>query len=256
MTDQSPEPRDPWAPPERQAGAPGGSPQRTPPGGGTPGAPSVHDQQTVAGMPGADWAPPASPSGPAPAPGPAPAAGHTPGPVPGPVPAPAPPQIPGAAYGYPAQPAYGQPGPAAPQPGYGYPGYQPPAGYPGTPGYPPAPGYPGYTGYHAYGPGPSNGFGVTALVLGILSVVGCFTSFLAIALGIAAVVFGALGRGKATRGEATNGGVALSGIILGAIGIVLGAVILVIAFTGIMSGNFDETPDGGSHSNTQVRERV
>ncbi|MEU3403767.1 DUF4190 domain-containing protein [Streptomyces sp. NPDC006670] len=201
----------------------------------------MHDQQTVAGMPGAEWAPPPA-SGPAPAPGPGPA--------------PAPP-IPGAGYAYPAPTGYGQPGPAAAQPpGYGYPGYPPPAGYPGTPGYPPAPGYPGYTGYHAYGPGPSNGFGTTALVLGILSVVICVTSFFSIALGIAAVVFGVLGRGKANRGEATNGGMALAGTILGAIGIVLGAVILVLAFTGIMSETFDETPDGGSHSNTQVRERV
>ncbi|RKT07201.1 hypothetical protein BX286_5256 [Streptomyces sp. 3211.6] len=246
MTDQSPEPRDPWAPPEGGAAAPGGSPQQTP---GTPGAPSVHDRQTVAGMPGAHWPPPPQASGPASAPGPGPA--------------PAAPPIPGAGYAYPAQSGYGQPGPAAAQPpGYGYPGYPPPAGYPGTPGYPPAasypgyPGYPGPTGYHAYGPGPSNGFGVAALVLGILSVVGCVTSFLAVALGIAAVVFGVLGRGKANRGEATNGGVALAGTILGAIGIVLGAVILVIAFTGIVSDTFEETPDGGSHSNTQVRERV
>ncbi|MFF2192902.1 DUF4190 domain-containing protein [Streptomyces sp. NPDC058157] len=254
MTDQSPEPRDPWAPPEGRAAEPGGSPQQTPGTQGAPGAPSVHDQQTVAGMPGAEWAPPPQASGPAPAPGPGPA--------------PAPP-IPGAGYAYPAPSGYGQPGPAAAQPpGYGYPGYPPPAGhvgtpgypppagYPGTPGYPPAPGYPGYTGYHPYGPAPSNGFGIAALVLGILSVVICITSFFSIALGIAAVVFGVLGRGKANRGEATNGGVALAGTILGAIGIVLGAVILALAFTGIMSDTFEETPDGGSHSNTQVRERV
>ncbi|KIF07506.1 hypothetical protein PL81_01555, partial [Streptomyces sp. RSD-27] len=142
--------------------------------------------------------------------------------------------------------------PQPPQP-YGYPGHQGPPGYPG---YPPAPGYPGPTGYQPYGLGPSNGFGITALVLGILAVAGCITSFFAIALGIAAVVFGVLGRGKANRGEATNGGVALAGIILGGIGIVLGAVLVALIFAGFMADTFDTTPDGGSHSNTQVRERV
>ncbi|MFH7597660.1 DUF4190 domain-containing protein [Streptomyces racemochromogenes] len=200
----------------------------------------MHDQQTVVGLPGADGTPPVS--------------------VPAPPPASAPP--PGAAYGYPAQGGYGQPGPAAAQAGYGYPGYQPPGGYqappgyPGAPGYPAPPGYPGYTGYQPYGPGPSNAFGVTALILGILAVVGCVTSFFAIALGIAAVVFGVLGRGKANRGEATNGGVALAGIILGAIGIVLGLLLVAVMFAGFMADTFDEIPDGGSHSNTQVRERV
>ncbi|MEU6863109.1 DUF4190 domain-containing protein [Streptomyces sp. NPDC046876] len=237
MTDQSPEPRDPWAPPERPAGEFGG-PQGA---HGVPGPPSVHDQPTIAGMPGADIPPAAAPQ---PSPGPQPGVAPQPGAAPQqpapqqPAPTPLPP-----AYGYPAQPA---------PPAYAYPG---PAPVPAPA--PPAYGYPGYPGYGAYpyGAQPRNGFGVTALVLGIIAVVGCFTSFLAVALGIAAVVFGVLGRGKARRGEATNGGMALAGIILGAIGIVLGAALLVIGIIGILDRDGDfrhDTP----HSDTRMRERV
>ncbi|MGW2990972.1 hypothetical protein ACWDA9_04275, partial [Streptomyces sp. NPDC001193] len=93
MTDQSPEPNDPWAPPERPA-VELGKPQATP---GVSGPPSVHDQQTVAGMPGGDT-PPAQ--------------------IPGPALPPA--------YGYPAQPdpgGYAYPGPPPAQPTYGHPGH-------------------------------------------------------------------------------------------------------------------------------------
>ncbi|MFB7254750.1 DUF4190 domain-containing protein [Streptomyces nojiriensis] len=103
----------------------------------------------------------------------------------------------------------------------------------------------------------SNGFGITALVLGILAVVGCITSFFAIALGAAAVVFGALGRGKASRGEADNGGMALAGIILGSIGILLGAVMIAVVFAGFMErGSVDDSPYDSPYDNSQVREKV
>ncbi|AZM91507.1 DUF4190 domain-containing protein [Streptomyces sp. W1SF4] len=76
----------------------------------------------------------------------------------------------------------------------------------------------------------------------------CATLFGAIALGIAAVVFGALGRGKAARGEATNGGVALAGIILGAVGLVLGIGMTLLIF---LAPDFAD-PDGGSDSPSSV----
>ncbi|MEV6553885.1 DUF4190 domain-containing protein [Streptomyces sp. NPDC051597] len=131
-----------------------------------------------------------------PAAGPPPAAG----PVPPPPTAPGGPGAPGG-YGYPAYPAY-----------TGYPGY----GHPGHPG------HPGWTGMAA----PLNGFGTTALVLGILSVVLFCLWGLGIVLGILALIFGFLGRGRAKRGEATNGAQALAGIILGAVGVVVSAVFL------------------------------
>ncbi|MEU5149389.1 DUF4190 domain-containing protein [Streptomyces yangpuensis] len=232
MTDSSSEPRDPWAPPERPAvhlgttqGAPG-----TP---GVSGPASVHDQPTLAGTPG-DQATPAAPAGSAPG-------AATPVP-PTPVPPAAGPAS--AAYGYPTA-----------QPGYGYPGD---AGYPGYPGYPAQQGYPFPGGYPPYGRRPSNGFGVTSLVLGILAVVGCITSFIAVALGIGAVVFGALGKGKANRGEADNGGVALAGIILGATGIVLGLLMLVAMFAApFLDADGDDRPRHESpYSDSRLHERV
>lgn len=200
MSENSPEPRDPWAPPERPAVDLGTA----------QGTPSVHEQPTFAGMPGADTA------------GPAPAA-----------------------YGYPAQPdpgGYAYPGPQAAQQTYGYPGY---------------PGYPGNAGYPAYGTQKSNGFGVTALVLGILAVVGCVTSFIAVALGIGAVVFGAVGKSKANRGQADNGGMALAGIILGAIGIVLGGLMLALVFTDLMDrGPLGDYPYDSPYSDSGSHEKV
>ncbi|MGW7438110.1 DUF4190 domain-containing protein [Streptomyces sp. NPDC054849] len=226
MTESSPEPRDPWAPPERPAvdlgkaqGAHGA------PGVSVP--PSVHDQPTLAGMPG-DQLPPSA-QHPAPAPTPA----STTMPMTGP---PA-----SAAYGYPAQP----------QQNYGYPGD---AGYPGYSGYP---GYPAPGAYPPYGAQRNNGFGIAGLVLGILSVVGCVTSFIAVALGIGAVVFGALGKGKATRGEADNGGMALAGIILGAVGIVLGGLMLAIIFGSFMDqGPIDDSPYDSPYDNSRVHEKT
>lgn len=77
-------------------------------------------------------------------------------------------------------------------------------------------------GQQPYGAGPAggtrNGFGIAALVLGILAVLSGFL-FVGALFGIAAIVFGVLGRGRAKRGEATNGGMALAGIVLGVVGI-------------------------------------
>ncbi|MER5933362.1 DUF4190 domain-containing protein [Streptomyces sp. NPDC002054] len=209
MTDQSPEPADPWALPDRPAVDRGGQ-QSTP---GVPGAqggrpPSVHDQPTITGMPGAGVPQPQQPQ-------PQQPQVHQ-----------TPPATP--AYGYPAQPAYG----------YGY-----PAGYP------------------SYVP-MRNGFGVTALVLGIISAVMFCTSFIAVAIGITAVVFGILGRGRVTRGEADNGGVALAGIILGAVGIVVGALLAVVLIVDIVNraDTGTDRDSGGSeydapYSNSQVLHR-
>ncbi|MEU9181004.1 DUF4190 domain-containing protein [Streptomyces sp. NPDC048550] len=219
MTDQSPEPRDPWAPPERPA-VELGKRQATP---GASGPPSVHDQPTMAGMPGADF-PPAQIPGPAPIQSPA----STPEPAPTLPPA----------YGYPAQPdpgGYAYPGPPPAQPAYGYPGYQ---------------GYPGYPGY----PQKSNGFGVTALVLGIVGVVTCY---LGVLFGVPAVIFGALGRGKARRGEADNGSMALAGIILGSVSILISILMIALVIAGVLLGDPGSDSDfDGPASPTRIRENV
>ncbi|MEU8692958.1 DUF4190 domain-containing protein [Streptomyces sp. NPDC048665] len=188
---------------------------------------SVHDQQTVISLPtdaaAASWAPPAPAAAPLANPFAAPADPYAP-PT-----ATAPPAHP---YGAPAAPAQ----PYAPPLGQ-YPASEPvppppiaPDGPGQLPYYPPAPsayGDPGaYPAAHAYGwpgmqPAPSNGLGTAALVCGILSTVGFLLWPIALVLGILAIIFGAIGRGKAKRGEATNPGMALAGLICGSVGIVL-----------------------------------
>ncbi|MEV8534220.1 DUF4190 domain-containing protein [Streptomyces sp. NPDC051211] len=219
MTDQSPEPADPWAPPDRAAMDRGGQYSASGAPGAAGGPASVHDQPTITGMPGGGGIQPPQPPQPQPQPYPGqPSAEATP------------------AYGYPAQPDTGGPGY-----GYGY-GY----GYPGGAhtGQARYTGYPAGSGYPAYAVPMRNGFGVTALVLGIISVALFCTSFFAVALGVTAVIFGVLGRGRAARGEADNGGVALAGIILGAVGIVVGTLLLALLFADMADDDGDR--DGGS----------
>ncbi|MEU9002377.1 DUF4190 domain-containing protein [Streptomyces sp. NPDC048551] len=99
----------------------------------------------------------------------------------------------------------------------------------------------------------SNGFGITALVLGIVAVFGCTTVVGGIPLGIAAIVFGALGRGKASRGEATNGGMALAGIILGGVGVLLGiGMTLLMFFLPALDDSTGDTVPHGPASISQV----
>ncbi|MEU4352535.1 DUF4190 domain-containing protein [Streptomyces sp. NPDC023838] len=174
----------------------------------------VHDQPTVTSMPGAGAA------GPGPVPGPSGAGFTDVGPSGWEGAVPPPPTAPG--------------GPGQAVPGsYGYPAYP----YPNYPGY--GYGHAGWTGMGA----PLNGFGTTALVLGIVSVVLFCLWGLGIILGILALVFGFLGRGRARRGEATNGGQALAGIILGAVGIVVSGVILGLM---VWAVTHDDGDDGSS----------
>ncbi|WP_138902437.1 DUF4190 domain-containing protein [Streptomyces albidochromogenes] len=210
------QPRDPWAPPEQSARK---VPLDKPPAD----RPAVHDQQTVTSMPTGEPAPGFGPGG---------AQGQ--GAVP-----PPPPAAP-VAQGGPAQTTPGQ---------YGYPAYgagQPQAPY-ATGGYPGYPGYPGYGGPAAWtgqqGPAPANGYGITAMVLGIIAVTFFCAYGLGIILGILALIFGILGRKRVQRGEATNAGMALAGIILGIIGFVLSAAFIGFIVWAIVQGEKDNDLD-------------
>jgi ammonia channel protein AmtB len=75
----------------------------------------------------------------------------------------------------------------------------------------------------AYPAATRNGLGTVALVLGIVSLPAAFTVIGGVALGIAAVVLGVLGRRRVKRREADNSGAATAGMVLGILGIV-GAV--------------------------------
>ncbi|MER7663381.1 MULTISPECIES: DUF4190 domain-containing protein [unclassified Streptomyces] len=146
-------------------------------------------------------------------------------------------------------------GPARPAPGpYGYPAAPPVTG----PGAGDPFGHAGYPGYQTYGqPGwqaaPANGMGTTAMVLGILSVcLFCLYGVVAIVLGVLALIFGILGRKRVQRGEATNGGMALSGIILGSVGIVIGLVVVGLLAWGITEAINDERNRNDDFGNTLV----
>ena len=118
---------------------------------------------------------------------------------------------------------------------YATPGESPTAGYPPTPGQypyppPPPPGYypppPGY----GYGPprAASNGKAITALVLGIGSIVFCFFSFFDALLVIPGLIFGiiAMNETKATGGSGR--GMAVAGVVCSIVGAVLATIMSVL----------------------------
>jgi hypothetical protein len=194
---------DPWAPPEsRPAQSPGV-------GLGKSGAPpsGPHDQPTVTSMPTGGFGSPAGDQLPPPPVAPGGPAQPAPGP-----------------YGYPA-PA--TPAAGSPVGGYGYPG-----GYPGA--------YGTYGAGGPWGAAPANGLGIAAMVVGIISLVMCWLYGLGIILGIIALVFGIIARKRVQRGEANNGAMATAGIVMGAVGIALGALVLGLLIWAIVQAQNDE----------------
>lgn len=67
-----------------------------------------------------------------------------------------------------------------------------------------------------------NGLGVTALVLGIVSIVLSWIPVFGLILGTLALIFGAIGHQRARKAEADNPGMAITGIVLGAVTTVIG----------------------------------
>lgn len=123
-----------------------------------------------------------------------------------------------------------------PEPGTGDrdPWARPLGGPPGPAG---APGAPYGSPYGEPRPVSRNGMGTAALVLGLL---GLLLGVLLIGglLGALAVVFGAIGLSRARHGRASNGWAALTGIITGALGMLI-AVVLVVAVVRVYGPTFD-----------------
>ncbi|TCK24414.1 DUF4190 domain-containing protein [Pseudonocardia endophytica] len=83
-------------------------------------------------------------------------------------------------------------------------------------------------------PAPRNGLGLSALILGIIAILTCWLVIGGL-FGLIAIVLGVLGAGRARRGRATNRGVAITGIVTGALGLVVAIVIVVIGGTAFFS---------------------
>ncbi|MER7176746.1 DUF4190 domain-containing protein, partial [Streptomyces mesophilus] len=213
--------RDIWAPPAEDG--PGSTTpyglDRPAAGPGGPGAP----QAPAYGAPANPWQNPGGPT-----PGSPYAAGTPEGAVP-------PPPI----------------GPEGPGPGYGYPGYGPQQGAPYY-GQQPYGAQPGYGWPHMPLPA-NNGMGTASLVLGIIATVLFCLWPVAIIVGILAIIFGAIGRGKARRGEANNGGQALAGLICGCVGTAV-AVLFLIIFVVNNNDPYDDDPyDFGSRIHVEAQ---
>lgn len=119
---------------------------------------------------------------------------------------------------------YPQPGPGYPPQGYAPPGYVPPPGQPqgyAPPGYAPPPGY----SYRQ--PGPGHGKAVAGLVLGILSIVFCWASFVDLLLLVPALIFSIMGLSEARMGRGGRG-LAMSGLICTIAGVVLAIVMTIV----------------------------
>ncbi|WP_054815227.1 DUF4190 domain-containing protein [Nocardia arizonensis] len=106
--------------------------------------------------------------------------------------------------------------------------YPPPGQYPPPPSgqYPP----PSSGQYWQESP-KGKGLAVTALVLGILAILGLLVVFGGFLFGVFAVIFGIIALVKARRGTGAGGGMAVTGLVLGIIAIVAATVISIIGWS-------------------------
>ncbi|MFE9664549.1 DUF4190 domain-containing protein [Streptomyces sp. NPDC005955] len=114
-------------------------------------------------------------------------------------------------------PPPGPEGPGVPPAPYPFPGAPPPPAHPYAPG----------PGWSAFPPPPNNSFGLTAQILGIVSL-GVWLWPVTLVTGVLALVYGGLARSRVAKGLSTNPGQARAGIICGAVGLLL-AVGLTVA---------------------------
>jgi heme/copper-type cytochrome/quinol oxidase subunit 2 len=70
------------------------------------------------------------------------------------------------------------------------------------------------------------GMATAALVLGILAIVTCWTVIGGVLLGVLAIAFGVVAARRAGRGEARGHGRAVTGIVTGAIGLLLAVALI------------------------------
>ena len=93
--------------------------------------------------------------------------------------------------------------------------------------------------------------GIAALVFGILGILTCWwLPIVGLVIGLLALIFGIVGRGRARRGLAGNGGMALTGLLLGILSIIVNIIInLILGF-----GVFAFFQSGGGNSLQQYQQ--
>ncbi|GAA3748536.1 DUF4190 domain-containing protein [Streptomyces tremellae] len=141
--------------------------------------------------------------------------------------------------------------PSDPAGGPGRPGQWDSAGASGGPhGVPQAPPY-------ADPPRPArgNGLAVAALVLGIAAVVLFWTVFGGIVLGLVAIVLGALGARRARTDGAPRRGMAVTGLVLGVLGLIAGGLILALGVSFLNSDSFKSYSDCVKHAHSSSDRR-
>ncbi|WP_327233000.1 DUF4190 domain-containing protein [Streptomyces sp. NBC_01317] len=100
-------------------------------------------------------------------------------------------------------------------------------------------------------PARSNGLAVAALVLGIAACVLFWTVIGGILLGLAAIVTGILGARRARGGRAPRRTMAIVGAVLGALGLIVSAVIVTVGVSLLNSDEFKDFNDCVQHANSQ-----
>ncbi|WP_055694736.1 DUF4190 domain-containing protein [Streptomyces prasinopilosus] len=106
------------------------------------------------------------------------------------------------------------------------------------------------------GPGERrNGFGITALVLGLAGAVLFWTVVGGIVLGLLALVFGVIGYRRAKRGLATNGTMSVIGAVIGALVLVVSSVLLAVGAALFNSDEFKNYTDCVEHAGTEADRR-
>ncbi|MEU4339789.1 DUF4190 domain-containing protein [Nocardia sp. NPDC023852] len=105
--------------------------------------------------------------------------------------------------------------------------YPPPGQYPPPPGQYPPPSQPAYWQESPKG----RGLAITALVLGILGLLSCWTVVGGYLFGIFALIFGVVALVKARSGTAGGTGMAIAGLILGVLGLIGAIVITVVGYS-------------------------
>lgn len=81
-----------------------------------------------------------------------------------------------------------------------------------------------------------NGFGIAALITGIIGILFCImpiTGFIGFALGVIAFIFGLAGWGRVRKNKATNKKTAIAGVATGLLAIIFGIIGIVIFFSAL-----------------------